>query len=63
VPATAAAGTETERVGFHETELTGLPLVRLKAVRGAVRFTAAAALAWPVVNVPVPAVAVAGPDQ
>jgi hypothetical protein len=29
----------------------------------AVRFTASEAVAWPGVKVPVPAVAVAGPDQ
>ena len=63
MPATAVAGTETDRVGFHEAELTVLPLARLKAVRGAVRFTAFAAAGSPGVNVPVPAVAVAGPDQ
>jgi hypothetical protein len=63
VPATAGAGTETARVGFHEAELTALPLARLKAVCGTVRLTLAAALAWPGVNVPVPVVAMAGPDQ
>ena len=50
-------------MGFHDAELRGLPLVRVKAVRGAVRLTAAAALAWPEVKVPVPVVAVAGPAQ
>jgi hypothetical protein len=50
-------------VGFHEAELTALPLARLKAVCGTVRLTLAAALAWPGVNVPVPVVAMAGPDQ
>ena len=45
MPATAAAGTETDRVGFHDAALTELPTVRVNAVRGMVRFTAAAGLA------------------
>lgn len=57
------AGMVTLRVGFQVAELMPLPLVRLKAVLGVVRFTAAAALAWPGVKVPVPVVAIADPAQ
>ena len=45
VPATADAGTETATVGFHEAELTELPVVKLNAILGLVMFTAAAASA------------------
>src|SRR5258708_39291017 len=60
VPPAAAAGTETDRVGFQEAELTELPVVTLKPVSGPVSPTAADAVGWPGVKVPVPAVAGAG---
>ena len=50
-------------MGFHDAEVTEVPLVRLNAVRGVVRLTAAGAVGCPGVNVPLPEVAVAGPDQ
>jgi hypothetical protein len=50
-------------VGFHDAELTPLAVVALNTVCGPVSVTALPAVSCPGVNVPVPVVAVAGPDQ
>jgi hypothetical protein len=49
--------------GFHVAEFLPTPSVSVNAVRGVVRDCARMAVSCPGVKVPVPVVAVAGPDQ
>lgn len=63
MPAIAEDGIETDRVGFHDAELTPLPPVRVKATRGTLKFIAFDGPGWPGVKVPMPDADVTGPDQ